>query len=73
MNMGLLGSASSQAGAGGNAGTQRDGGLTEAQIAELGEEMGTVPESLRRASSTVSWWQVVGRPTFLQVLTCTAV
>jgi len=53
--------------------TQRDGGLTEAQIAELGEEMGTVPESLRRASSTVSWWQVVGRPTFLQVLTCTAV
>lgn len=38
-------------------GTQRAGGLTEAQINELSEEMGIVPEALKNASSTVSWWQ----------------
>lgn len=44
------------------AGPQRGAGLTEAQINELTEEMGTVPESLRRASTTVSWWQVPPPP-----------
>jgi serine/threonine protein kinase len=38
-------------------GTQRSGGLTEAQINEMSEEMGVVPEALKNASSTVSWWQ----------------
>ncbi len=41
----------------GRAGTQRAGGLTEAQINELSEEMGIVPEAIKNASSTVSWWQ----------------
>lgn len=39
------------------AGTQRAGGLTEAQINEMSEDMGIVPEALKNASSTVSWWQ----------------
>ncbi len=39
------------------AGTQRAGGLTEAQINEISEEQGVVPEALKTASSTVSWWQ----------------
>ena len=43
------------------AGPQRGAGLTEAQINELTEDMGSVPESLRRASTTVSWWQVCCR------------
>ena len=42
----------------GCAGVQRGVGLTEAQINELQEEESdAVPESLRRASQTVSWWQ----------------
>lgn len=41
------------------------GGLTEAQINDMLEEQAEVPQSLRRASSTVSWWQV--GPSFVAV------
>ena len=42
-------------------GTQRSGGLTEAQIKELSEELGVIPDAVRNASSTVSWWQACAR------------
>ena len=43
---------------GGLSGTQRSGGLTEAQLTdELGPEFARMPIP-RNASATISWWQL---------------